>query len=263
MKEEIEKISSVTEGAKVAAGGTPTPSIERLAPNRDHFESLMNQGQGSTSPSTLSQSSAIDKPSPMEVVSQNNSKLSTQTIESQSVLTNTVSQTPTVEKPSIVEEMAKLNSRMENFSKATPESIKAQAQSVIGQIESLKSQLANPSQEFRSSLSSVLKNKLSHIDDNLRIALSKAGVEYATPPQLQGTTNPLERFIGYLTHGQYQLENLSQTIDNLNLKDGQVSQAKMLSLQMRLGFVQQEIEFFTSVLNNALQSVKTIMNVQV
>jgi hypothetical protein len=37
----------------------------------------------------------------------------------------------------------------------------------------------------------------------------------------------------------------------------------MLAMQVKVGFVQQEMEFFTGMLNKALESTKTLMNVQV
>jgi hypothetical protein len=43
----------------------------------------------------------------------------------------------------------------------------------------------------------------------------------------------------------------------------QFTAADMLAMQIKVGYVQQEIEFFTSLLNKALESTKTIMNVQV
>jgi len=38
---------------------------------------------------------------------------------------------------------------------------------------------------------------------------------------------------------------------------------RLLAVQVKLSFVQQELEFFTNVLNKALESTKTIMNIQV
>jgi hypothetical protein len=37
----------------------------------------------------------------------------------------------------------------------------------------------------------------------------------------------------------------------------------MLRIQLKVGYITQEVEFFTAVLNKALESTKTIMNVQV
>ena len=52
------------------------------------------------------------------------------------------------------------------------------------------------------------------------------------------------------------------TVEQFNLT-GQITPANMLAIQMKMGYVQQQIELFTSLLNKALESTKTIMNVQV
>lgn len=161
--------------------------------------------------------------------------------------------------------MGKINTNVSKMSKLSPEGIKTQAKDAIDQIEKVKTQLSQAQGEIKPSYQTLLRNRLSHIDDNLRIALSKAGVEYKTPPKVAetGKTNPVQRFIGFLTNSQHQLENLQVTIENLNITGAQLSPANMLAIQMKMGYVQQQIELFTSLLNKALESTKTIMNVQV
>jgi hypothetical protein len=97
----------------------------------------------------------------------------------------------------------------------------------------------------------------------LRIALTKAGVEYTPAEKVSPTENPIVKFVGYLTHAQYQLQHLGDTIEQLQLTQKELTPANMLAIQIKVGYVQQEIEFFTSLLNKALESTKTIMNVQV
>jgi hypothetical protein len=73
----------------------------------------------------------------------------------------------------------------------------------------------------------------------------------------------MERFLGLLTHSQAQLGNLAGDIKGITTMDKELSPATMLLLQVKVGYIQQEIELFTSMLNKALESTKTIMNVQV
>jgi hypothetical protein len=49
----------------------------------------------------------------------------------------------------------------------------------------------------------------------------------------------------------------------MHLNNKEITPANMLRIQMKVSYMQQEIEFFTAVLNKALESTKTIMNVQV
>lgn len=165
---------------------------------------------------------------------------------------------------SFMDEVAKLHTKVDRMSNLKGEDLGKQARDVIQQIESVKTQLSNAQGEIKPAYKTLLNNKLTHIDDNLRIALSKAGVEYVPPPSPQtGVTNPIERFLGFLTNTQYQLTHLEQSISSLNLTGNNLTPANMLALQIKVGYVQQQIELFTSLLNKALESTKTIMNVQI
>jgi len=166
---------------------------------------------------------------------------------------------------SLMDEVQKLNTQVSKAKHLSPEDLKHQAKDMIAQLDGIKSRLAEPDVTIKPSYQTLLRNRLTHIDDNLKIALNKAGVEYVSPALSSqfNTTNPIQRFIGSLTSSQYQLEHLHQTIEQLNLTNRQLTPANMLAMQMKVGYVQQQIELFTSLLNKALESTKTIMNVQV
>lgn len=168
-------------------------------------------------------------------------------------------------KNSLMDEIRALNTKVDGFSKASPRALVAQADEVIHQIETLKDKLATPNLELKTSTQTMLNNKLSHIDENLRIALTKAGLEYAPADKTPAAkaVNPIERFLGFLTHGQDQLKTISHEVELMHLNRKEITPANMLRIQMKVGAIQQEIEFFTSVLNKALESTKTIMNIQV
>ena len=71
------------------------------------------------------------------------------------------------------------------------------------------------------------------------------------------------RFLGFLTDGQHQLNTLATQVENWHLNKVEITPATMLSLQIKVGYLTQELEFFSSLLNKSLESTKTIMNVQV
>lgn len=93
--------------------------------------------------------------------------------------------------------------------------------------------------------------------------MSRTGAEYAPPPGPEKSQNVINRFLGLLTDSQDKLEKLTADIKSVDNGKQPFSPATMLVLQMKVGQMQQEIEFFTTVLNKALESTKTIMNVQV
>lgn len=174
----------------------------------------------------------------------------------------TTQNTEADKRPSLMDEIRNLNQKVDGFAKS-PQQLVTQAEEVITQIETLKDKLATPNLELKKSTQTLLNSKLSHIDENLRVALSKAGLEYTEPTENLPKVNPIERFLGFLTHGQEQLKTLSNEVELMHLNKKEITPANMLRIQIKVGYIQNEIDFFTNVLNQALQDAKTIMNVQV
>jgi hypothetical protein len=167
-------------------------------------------------------------------------------------------------KNSLMDEVRDLHRKVQDFSKASPDTIFKQTNDVIAQIEDVKTKLATPNLEFKGSVSTLLQNKLSHIDESLKVALNRTGSEYANAKVPEtASKNPVERFLDFLTHGQHQLQKVAEDVRQMHLNKTELSPANMMAIQLKVGYVQQEIEFFTALLNKALESTKTIMNVQV
>lgn len=227
--ESEDKIEAVDKISKALDGKNPqVDEVERALPNREHFESLVD--------------SQPQKPAN----------------------TSNVQAVESTEKPgSLMDEVRKLHQQTSNVAGMNPEELKNRANGIIAQLEDVKTKLTD-AQSLNPSYNQVLHNRLSHINDTIKIALSKAGVEYTPPsPELIKGNSPIQSFLGYLSHAQNQFENLNSTIDKLSLTGSQITPGGMLTLQMKIGYAQQQIELFTSLLNKALESTKTIMNVQV
>ena len=163
---------------------------------------------------------------------------------------------------SLVDEVRNLNQKA-NAVHGTPHDLITQSHDVIAQIDTLKSKLETPNLELKGSVRNILRNKLEHIDESLKIAISKAGGENAPVEAPKGLMSPIDRFLGLLTHGQNQLQTLATDVAKLQGSDGNISPANMLLIQIKVAHISQEIELFTSMLNKALESTKAIMNVQV
>lgn len=226
MDDKIEKIEEV-EKISGADGGNSSklvPEPERVTANGEHFQALLNQDV------------------PEKIMPARHENLT---------------------KATFMDELSALNTKVSHMKKASPVELANQARTVIAQIEDVKAKLKAPNLELKGSVQTLLNNKLSHIDESLKVALNRAGVEY-TPPQIASeVTNPLEKFLGYLTHGQYQLNRLASDVELMHQNNKDISPANMLAVQIKVGFITQELEFFYNLLNSALSSTKTIMNVQV
>lgn len=162
----------------------------------------------------------------------------------------------------LFDEIRSLNQRHEVATRSSPSELVAQAEDVIAQIDTLKTKLETPELDIKSSVQTLLRTKLNHIDDSLKVALDKTGSDYAKPEKSDGMSKPIDRFLGLLTHSQNQLETLASDVKAMAVEN-EMSPASMLLIQIKVAKVQQEIELFTSMLNKALESTKTIMNVQV
>jgi hypothetical protein len=177
-------------------------------------------------------------------------------------------QATSVNNKPLMDELRDLNQRTNTLTRASPTELSKQAKDLSEKIQTLKDKLASaPDLKLKGSIQNLLQNKLSHIDESLKIALSKAGVDSKAQPSVDaaegGRKNPVEHFMNYLTHAQGELQSLGNEVASAGAEGKQFSPVAMLAIQMKVGVVQQEIELFTNLLNKALESTKTIMNVQV
>lgn len=221
--DKIEKISKVKDAAKQVALPA-AEEITRLAPNKEHFDKLMTENSKKVTAETQ-----IDP-----------TKTGNSPIEVQRSISNSVTN-----------------------GKITPPELLAEIDKTVKKYDEARSKLKVADTQLRDSAVPLLKDKLTNIDEGVRVALSKAGVEYKESFGQDTSGNPIMRFMGMLTHGQYQLQNLAQEVERWHLNKSEIDPAAMLSVQIKVGYIQQELEFFTGLLNKALESTKTIMNVQV
>ena len=282
--DKIEAVKNVTE--------TQNPQSldeERFGSNKEHFDNLMQSNQGVHSPSFervdtkafhTGDVHQIETPQPLgddNVTAQQSGSATDQEKKGKSQQQNdeiegvsgissraSSSAASSSKSSSLLDEVSKLNKNVTQFSQSSPESIKTQAKEMISQLESVKTQLSQANTEIKPSYQTLLRNRLTHIDDNLKIALNKAGVEYTPPTTTQASgANAINKFIGILSNSQNQFDHLNSAIDNIAKSGKTIAPADMMAIQMKMGYIQQQIELFTSLLNKALESTKTIMNVQV
>lgn len=225
----VERIEPLTKSAKSTVYGVDgAEEMARMPANKERFDSLLNPQNSPT------KAAIVEK-----------------------VPTDTA-------RGSLFDEVRLFGNKVGSLTKVSRKDLVAQAEGVVKQLEEVKKKLATPNLEISKSTQALLENKISHIDENLRVALSKAGLEYESyvAPASQ-TASPVERFLGFLTHGQASLASLSNEVEKMHLTKEELSPVNMLRIQMKVGYINQEVEFFTAVLSKALDSTKTIMNVQV
>lgn len=223
--DKIDKIKKVKGAEKAAKPVAFEEELQRVGPNKERFDKLM-----------------VDKPDKIQPE---------QKLEGSS-------------KRSPIEELRDISSSSTKPTRVTPPELIAQTQEAINKLEDIKGRLQAPEVQVKESLTPLLDSKLTHINENIRAALTKTGAEYAAPTlPIAPSQNPVMRFLGFLTDGQYKLQTLAAEVERMHLRKEDINPAALLAVQLKVGLITQELEFFSSLLNKALESTKTIMNVQV
>ena len=78
-----------------------------------------------------------------------------------------------------------------------------------------------------------------------------------------GEKSPAVRFLSFLTESDRKLGHFVDELNSLQLGGQKLTPDKLFAVQVKLSFIQTEVEFFTATLNKALESTKTLMNVQI
>ena len=108
----------------------------------------------------------------------------------------------------------------------------------------------------------AMSGHIEHMDRTLRdISKAATGVEAGT--LVDQEKPPLVRFLKYLTESDKRLATTVQEISALNATPQKLTPQQLLSVQVKMNFIQQELEFFTNALSKGIESIKTIMNVQI
>lgn len=276
----IEAVSKVSETVRKEGG--QAEEAQRVAPNKERFDSLMNAQN--TSPSsdikafqtepaenlektpTFDEENVSSQQSGSSTDQQHSQKKREQQEEIEAVSGPSEKRRQAVQGQTnaLMDEVSKLNSEAGNLKAQGPEAIKKQAQETISKLEEIKTRLSDAKADIKPAYHTILKNRLSHIDDSIKIALNKAGLEYspADAAKIGSGDNLIRKFINMVGSSQRQIEHLSTNIDALSGSKA-ITPAVMLSIQMKMNFVTQQVELFSNILNKALESTKTIMNVQV
>jgi len=188
-----------------------------------------------------------------------------------------IASTQEVQQPSPIDQMAmEGGAKVLRLEPATLDTITTRASAaqelIRSNITTLENSLnQNPSLKLARVDEAALSSRLVHVDSSLKSALSIAGIEAkgasaitaAAPATPSAGIQTLKKFVGYLAHGDGQIASLVSEVNNMGASGEKIRPEKLFAIQLKLGFVQQEIEFFTNLLNKALESAKTVMNVQV
>lgn len=134
-----------------------------------------------------------------------------------------------------------------------------QTQSTLGD---LNSQINYPNLKLKPSERYLLKSKLSNANAHLRSANVKMGASIPEEPPATKFQGPLGKFIGYLTDGQAQMQSAQEQLQHLKSQGKNLTPGDFLLVQIKMNKAQQELEFSSVLLSNAVQAFKNLMQTQ-
>lgn len=133
------------------------------------------------------------------------------------------------------------------------------AQSTLGD---LNTHMNSQGLKLKSSQKYLLKNKLSDANTHLRVANSKMG---AMVPEAQGEAQlegPFAKFLKLISDGQKQMDVAQTQLQSLKDKGTQLSPADFLLIQINMNRAQNELEYSSVLLSNAVGAIKQMMQIQ-
>lgn len=135
-----------------------------------------------------------------------------------------------------------------------------QAHTALGDISNA---LSTPNLKLKQSQKYLLKNKLTSANANLRSANAKLGVN-PLPEETEAPSDggPIGKFLSYVTDGQNQLEAAQQQLKSMNKTGENINPAQLLLVQLKLNKAQQEIEYSSIMLSNAVSDIKMLFGIQ-
>lgn len=165
--------------------------------------------------------------------------------------------------------------------KADPENLMANMQLVMGQMKNLGDALQTPNLQLNARTERLLDAKLKRAKDHIQYISSKVNVgdegdegggqskqqqseKIQAVSSKEGGNSAIEKFLGYVTDGQSQLESAMSNVAKLkqDKQDPGMMLEHIFGMQVKLYRAQVEIEFSSAVLQKAIDDLKTIMSVQ-
>ena len=109
----------------------------------------------------------------------------------------------------------------------------------------------------------LLRHKLTQANENVRKSAEKAGVDVGPLPAPSRSKSPINKFIGLLTNSQNQLKKTQTMIGELSSQGATLSPGKLIQVQINMSRAQQNLEFASVLLSKAVESLKSLMTVQI
>jgi hypothetical protein len=141
------------------------------------------------------------------------------------------------------------------------DSIIAQATNAQDSLGTVSKQLQDKNLTLKRSQSHLIRQKLGDANSHIRAAGSKLGLDLPESEMPPGTSG-ITRFLAMVNDGQDQLVQVQEHLAQMAKNKQQLTPGEMLSVQVKMGLAQQEIEYTSTLLSKVIQSITQIINTQ-
>jgi len=137
-----------------------------------------------------------------------------------------------------------------------------QVNNAQGTLGDLSTNLNTPGLKLKPSQKYLLKNKMSDANSNFRVANAKLGAEIPNEPPASQFSGPIGKFLALVSDGQNQMQSAQKQLEGLKGKGASLQPADFLLIQVKMNKAQQELEYSSVLLSNAVSALKQLMQVQ-
>lgn len=137
----------------------------------------------------------------------------------------------------------------------------AQAKNAHDSLGTVEKQLNDKNLKLKRSQSHLVRQKINDATSYIRSAGAKLGLqspEAKMPPGAAGVA----RFIAMINDGQDQLAQVQEQLKKLSASGKSINPGEMMSIQVKMGLAQQEIEYTSTLLGKVITSVTQLLNTQ-
>lgn len=145
----------------------------------------------------------------------------------------------------------------------TYNSLTNQVQGAQNSLNDIHTSLNDPNLKLKKSQQYLLRNKMEDANTHLQSVNTKLGANAPGSTNVPANSGPIEKFLGYVTDGQNQLESAQNKLGELQSSGQTMKPADMLLVQVKLAQAQQELNYSSIMLSSVVSGIKQFMNIQV
>ncbi len=148
-----------------------------------------------------------------------------------------------------------------NTSGISFDSLLAAANQTQDSLGTVATQLNDKNLKLKRSQNHLVRQKLGDATSYIRTAGAKLGLELPEGKLPSGVSG-ISRFIAMINDGQDQLAQVQDQLRKMSAKGDSINPGEMMSVQVKMGLAQQEIEYTSTLLGKVIQSITQLMNTQ-